>query len=1499
MPVCLCHFVPHIKKGKVVKMKEFINLASIKIGLASPDRIREISYGVVKKPETINYRTLKPERDGLFCERIFGTTKEWECSCGKFKGIRYKGVVCDRCGVEVTHFKVRRERMGHIELATPIAHIWFYSNIPSRTGLLLNISINDLRSVIYCERIIIVDIDISVMKEIDPNINQYLKNKLKKKDVYPEEIFYEIINDIIYELITNKHSHEIASAENKAKDAGQEFIINDFIKTTYKEEYEKYRNKFADYIIDVERKDKTIGDLKAGIIIGLGAYAIKKLLQNIDLDDDIKELREKMLEKGLKTDKKVLKRLEILEDFKNSKNKPEWMILEVIPVIPPELRPMVQLEGGRFATSDLNDLYRRVINRNNRLKRLMLLNAPDIIIRNEKRMLQEAVDALFDNSRKKRAVKGAQNRPLKSLSDMLKGKQGRFRQNLLGKRVDYSGRSVIVVGPELELHQVGLPKKMALELFKPFVMEKIVAKGYSNNIKSAKKLIDAEDEVVWGILEEVVENHPVFINRAPTLHRLSIQAFEPVLIEGKAIRLHPLVCKGFNADFDGDQMAVHVPLSYEAQIECWMLMLSAKNLLSPANGKPIVYPTQDMVLGIGFLTKLEKGGKGENKIFSTRDEVWMAYERGMIGLNSQIKYKQNNKLVETTLGRIIFNEALPEDYSFLNQFIKSKELSKLVFDLFRKYGTSETVKTIDHLKRIGFHYATVYGITIGVDDVIIPESKYTIINESKKEVEKIEEYYKNGYITNSERKNKVIDIWSSTNERVTTEMLKELETSNNGFNPVYLMVDTGARGNKQQIRQLAGMRGLMAKPSGEIIELPVISNFKEGLSVLEYFISTHGARKGLSDTALKTSNAGYLTRRLIDVAQDVVIVENDCETISGLAIKAKSTDEEELTYFKNRIIGKMALQNIYYPNTRSAILKANEEITEEKADEIVNAGIDVIKVRSVLTCESKRGICQLCYGRDLATGRIVEIGEAVGTIAAQSIGEPGTQLTLRTFHIGGTAHTEFEEGKIMFGYPVFIEKIPKRIVEKTNNVKLLSRRGEIIYRQIFEIFEKKGMKLKADLNKKVIPGEEIGIGSKKEKIKVHHIGLLKEIKDKYVIASEKKINKLKIGTQIFVDVDEITPRGKLIAQYDAFNEPLITEHAGVIRFKDIIVGQTLKEEKDEVTGFFNRIIIKSKERELELQPRISVVSSDGKTENYVLPYGANLTVKEGDKVDAGSIIAKIPEQISKTKDITGGLPRVEDLMEARRPKDCAVVSEIDGTVEFGGIVKGKRIIKVISDSNEEHKYSVPIGSHLTVHEGDMIHAGDPLNDGPIDPEDILKIKGDQALQEYLLNEIQDVYRVQNVEINDKHISVIIRQMMKKIEITDVGDTKFLIGDVIDKFKFNEVNEHVTKEGGRPAMGRPFLLGITKASLNTESFISAAAFQETTKVLTDAAIKGKLDNLLGLKENVIIGHLIPAGTGLKTYDNIELDIPDIRLQKAREILNLEEKRMSSKDEVEIE
>ncbi len=1478
-------------------MKEFIDLAGVKVSLASPERIREISHGVVKKPETINYRTLKPERDGLFCERIFGTQKDWECSCGKFKGLRYKGVVCDRCGVEVTHSKVRRERMGHIELAAPVAHIWFYANIPSRIGLLLNISMNDLISVIYFERIIVVDIDYNILKEIDKNVHIYLKNKLRIKDVYPEEIFWEIIEDVSAEIVANRHQSEIKEAEKRAEEEGNDFNLLESVRELYGEEFDEVYYAFRERVIDVEVKDNSIGDIKAGIVTGIGAYAIKRLLQKLDIDSEIRVLREKMYEKGLSTDKKILKRLEIFENLKNSGNKAEWMILEVLPVIPPELRPMVQLDGGRFATSDLNDLYRRVINRNNRLKRLMSLRAPDIIIRNEKRMLQEAVDALLDNSRKKRAVKGAQNRPLKSLSDMLKGKQGRFRQNLLGKRVDYSGRSVIVVGPQLKLHQVGLPKKMALELFKPFVMKKLVDYGYAGNIKSAKKIVEKEDVVVWGILEETVKGHPVFINRAPTLHRLSIQAFEPVLIEGKAIQLHPLVCKGFNADFDGDQMAVHVPLSVEAQIENWMLMLSSHNILSPANGKPIVVPSQDMVLGIGYLTKIKPGAKGEGKVFISPEEVEMAYERGVIDINSKIKVKIKSSIYETSYGRIIFNSVFPEDFHFINDFIRGKQLASIVADLYKKYDSKVTSETLDKIKEIGFHYATVFGVTIGLDDIIIPENKYEIIEKAKKEVEKVETYYKQGIIASSERSNKIIDIWSMTNDQITEEMLKVLEKDKDGFNSVFMMADTGARGSKQQVRQLAGMRGLMAKPSGEIIELPIISNFKEGLTVLEYFISTHGARKGLADTALKTANAGYLTRRLIDVAQDVVIREDDCHTINGIEIRSDSSEESDLMIFKKRISGRISLENIIRPNSKEILVKAGEEITDEIAEEIVNSGIESVKIRSVLTCESKNGICRKCYGRDLATGKLINKGEAVGIIAAQSIGEPGTQLTLRTFHIGGTASTEFEEGKIAYGYEVYIEKLPKKIIVTKKGERVVSRRSEIVLRQIYEKWNKNEINLTYELNKKVVPGTEIGETSKKDKIVAHNLGFLREIGDFYVIASAKKVRKLKIGSRIFVEENEFVPKGKVLVMFDQFNEPIVSEHSGRVEFKDIVPGQTLKEERDEETGNINRIIIKSKEKELDYQPRITIIEESGKKGNYILPYGANLVVKEGDRVEVGDVLAKIPEKLSKTRDITGGLPRVEELFEARRPKDCAVVSEIDGVVEFAGIIKGKRIIKVKSDTGDERKYYVPIGRHLTVHEGDIIHAGDPLNDGPIDPQDILRIKGEQALQEYLLNEIQQVYRLQDVDINDKHISVIIRQMMRRVEITDAGDTKFIVGNIVDKFEFAEENARVLKEGGKPAMARPTLLGITKASLNTESFISAASFQETTRVLTDAAIKGKIDNLMGLKENVIIGHLIPAGTGLKEYSAIEVEVKSPNIQKAEDVFsNIESEAETEEDKI---
>ncbi len=1459
---------------------ERLDIASVRIGLASPDKIRSLSKGVVKKAETINYRTLKPERDGLFCERIFGPKKDYECACGKYKGIKYKGMVCDRCGVEVESSRIRRERMGHIELAVPVAHIWFYANIPSRIGLILDLSINDVRSVIYYERIIVIEMNYNLLKEVDKNIPRLLRNKLRPKDVYPEEIFWEILEDVCAEAIRIKYPErvlklrqEFLEKQETEKETG-EFNLTKAVKENMPEIFDSMFIKLTEYVIDVEKKDKTIGGtIKPGIVYGTGAYAIKKLLQQLDIDAEIRKLREIMHEKGMKTDKRILKRLSIFEDLKNSGNKPEWMIMDVIPVIPPELRPMVQLEGGRFATSDLNDLYRRVINRNNRLRRLQQLKAPEIIIRNEKRMLQESVDALFDNSRKKRVVKGQGNRPLKSLSDMLKGKQGRFRQNLLGKRVDYSGRSVIVVGPELKLHQVGIPKIMALELFKPFVMKALKERGITTNIKFAKRLIEEEDERVWEVLEDVVKNHPVFINRAPTLHRLSIQAFEPVLVEGKAIKLHPLVCKAFNADFDGDQMAVHVPLSIEAQIENWMLMLSSNNLLSPANGRPIVIPTQDIVLGVSYLTKVKPGAKGEGKIFATPEEVLKAVERNIVDLNAKIKVKIKGNIIETTPGRIIFNEVLPEDYPFVNRYLTSKSLSQLIAQLYKKYGKSITAQTLDKLKEVGFHYATVYGVTIGLDDLIVPEEKQEIINKAKKEVEKVEESYRKGIITNSERYNQIIDIWIEANEELTSKMLERMEKDKDGFNPVYIMAESGARGNKQQIRQLSGMRGLMAKPSGEIIELPILSNFKEGLTVLEYFISTHGARKGLADTALKTANAGYLTRRLIDVAQDVVVTIDDCGTINGREVVLASTEEEDIELFKQKIIGRVALEDVIHPVSGEVIVEANKLITDEIADKIVNTGIERVKIRSVITCEAKYGVCRMCYGTDCSTGELVEKGEAVGIVAAQSIGEPGTQLTLRTFHIGGTAHTEFEETQVKYGYHVYIVNIPKHIITAKDGSRIVSRRGEIKYQQIYHIWKESELEPEVKLNSRVGPGVKIGrIKGKKESIMAEYIGKFKKIKDFYVVVSDEKIRKLKIGSKIYVKKGEIVPPGKLIAEFNPFFEPIITEHSGTVVLKDVIPGQTLREEIDE-EGVVNKIIIKSKEEKaLELQPRIGIKKEDGKIEYYIPPYGAHLIVEDGQKVEKGDILAKIPEKISKTKDITGGLPRVEELFEARRPKDCAVVTEIDGRVELAGIVKNKRIIKVKDEqTGEERKYLVPIGRHLLVHEGDMVSAGDPLDDGPIDPHDILRIKGEQALHNYLLEEIQNVYRLQGVEINDKHIEVILRQMLNRVEITDAGDTRFIVGAIVTRHEFREENERVIKEGGKPATAKPTLLGITKAALTTESFISAASFQETTRVLTNAAIKGKIDYLRGLKENVIIGHLIPAGTGLREYNNLTIDI----------------------------
>jgi len=1371
-------------------MKSLSEFAEIKIKLTSPELIRKWSYGEVKKPETINYRTLRPERDGLFCERIFGTTKEYECYCGKFKSIRYKGVVCDRCGVEVTHFKVRRERMGHIELAAPVSHIWYYRSVPSRMGLLLDLTMTELRSVLYFEKYIVID---------------HGDTDLKKMQLLTEE------------------------------------------------EYNEYRERYGE-----------------SFTAGIGADAIKTLLSNLDLDAISQELRVKMMEKGVKTDKRVLKRLEIVEDFRDSDNRPEWMIMDTIPVIPPELRPMVQLDGGRFATSDLNDLYRRVINRNNRLKRLIALNAPEIIVRNEKRMLQEAVDALFDNSRKKRAVRGPGNRPLKSLSDMLKGKQGRFRQNLLGKRVDYSGRSVIVVGPQLKMHQCGLPSLMAMELFKPFIMKKLVDKGIVYNIKRAKTMVESRATEVWSVLEEVVKEHPVLLNRAPTLHRMGIQAFEPVLVEGKALRLHPLVCHAFNADFDGDQMAVHVPLSLEAQIESWLLMLSSKNLLNPANGLPIVGPTQDMVLGIHYLTREDVSkDKQRQKYYGSIDEVLMALENKACNYHDRIILRYMGKRYETTVGRAIFNSILPEEIDFVNYALGEKEINALVSACFEKNGAAVTAKMLDAVKEIGFKYATIFGITISMDDIKIPLKKNELLEEAEKEVSAVYNQYRNGLITNEERYNKIIDIWTTVNERIADEMMDNLKRDRNGFNPVYMMAHSGARGSKTQIRQLAGMRGLMAKPSGEIIELPIKSNFKEGLTVLEYFNSTHGARKGLADTALKTADAGYLTRRLVNIAQDLVITAEDCGTINGIEMSALKEEDNIIESLYDRIVGRYTVDRIRDPRTKEIIINANESITEEITRKIENSGITKVKVRTVLTCESTHGVCIKCYGRNLSSKDTVDIGEAVGIIAAESIGQPGTQLTMRTFHIGGTAARKTEENTITLNYPVVIMKIAGSIITKDSGKRVVPRRGIIVIRRIYQQYTSRDITAKVKKGDFVEPGQVIA-KSKKDKQNIEaqeraqvmmKDGALLLVEDPYEI-------NVKIGSELMVNEGDIVLAKQPLTRFDPFSELILTEHTGKVQLISIIPGTTIKQEVDEVTGVINSIILDFQDE--QLQPKVLIIDKDGKElESYNVPGGAYLTVQDNQEVKAGDVIAKIPLGQAKTKDITGGLPRVADLFEARKPKDAAVLAMADGTVQFGAITKGKRIIIVEDENQKEYKHLVTLGKHITVRNGDMVKAGGPLCEGAVNPHDILQIKGEQALQSWLVNEIQEVYRLQGVNINDKHIGVIVRQMLRKVEIVDVGDTTFIIGQQIDKFKFQGENERVIKLGGSPATAKPVLLGITRAALNIDSFISAASFQETSRVLTNAAIKGKVDHLRGLKENVIIGHLIPAGTGIKNYKNIEL------------------------------
>ncbi len=1355
---------------------------AIKIGIASPEMIREWSYGEVKKPETINYRTLKPERDGLFCERIFGPTKDWECHCGKYKKIRYKGKICDRCGVEVTRAKVRRERMGHIELATPVSHIWYFKGIPSRMGLLLDISPRILEKVLYFAAYIVTDPGETPLAQ-----NQILSEK----------------------------------------------------------EYRDMREKYED-------------DFRAG----MGAEAVKELLQQIDLEQLSEQLHTELKTTSGQKKARIVKRLEVVDAFRLSGNKPEWMVIDVLPVIPPELRPMVQLDGGRFATSDLNDLYRRVINRNNRLKRLMELSAPDIIVRNEKRMLQEAVDALIDNGRRGRPVTGANNRALKSLSDMLKGKQGRFRQNLLGKRVDYSGRSVITVGPYLKLHQCGLPKKMALELFKPFIYSELEKRGHASTIKSAKKMVEREELVVWDILSEVVREYPILLNRAPTLHRLGIQAFEPLLVEGKAIRLHPLVCSAYNADFDGDQMAVHIPLSVEAQIECRVLMMSTNNILSPANGGPVIVPSQDIVLGLYYMTVERSFEKGEGMTFCAPWEVETAYDAGQVSLHARIKVrmKEGEELVQTTPGRVLVSDILPPELSFehVNTVLTKKAIAKLVGAAYRTCGIKSTVILCDRLKDMGYEFATRAGVTIGVKDLTIPESKKNILAKSQAEVDDIERQYRDGIITRTEKYNKVVDVWTKATQDVSTEMIKEIsydvltdpktgkQEKNQSFNPIFMMSNSGARGNQDQMRQLAGMRGLMAKPSGEIIETPITSSFREGLSVLQYFTSTHGARKGLADTALKTANSGYLTRRLVDVVQDVIVSEHDCGTVDGIELTHLKEGGDIKTPLAERIVGRVLLYPVHDPDDPEQILlPENTLITETEAKLINDKGISSVMVRSPLTCQSERGICALCYGRDLARGHLVNTGETVGIIAAQSIGEPGTQLTMRTFHIGGTASSTIEKNKF----------------EALNA-------GRVILSRVRAVTNREG--------------SQLVLGKSGQLTIVDPQGRERE---KYILPN---------GARLMVHDGQEVTKGTVLAEWDPFNEPFVAEEEGVLRFTDIIDGKTVQEKVDDVTRQASLTIMEY--RTTNFRPSISICDDNGNVKKrihgaasaiYSLPVGSIIMVKDGESIQAGDIIARKPRETSKTKDIVGGLPRVAELFEVRKPKDMAVVSEIAGTVTYAGESKGKRKLVVTPEIGEAKEYLVPKGKHITAADGDFVEAGDPLTEGYPELHDILRTRGEKYLARYLVDEIQEVYRFQGVGIDDKHIEVIVRQMLKKVTILDSGGTSFLVGEQVDKSEFKAENQKNIAEGRVPATAEPLVLGITQASLTTSSFISAASFQETTKVLTEASLKGKMDYLRGLKENVIVGRLIPAGTGYREYVNGDIEVPDQKERPDKFLEELEE------------
>ena len=1350
------------------KPKNPLSFQGIKIALASPDKIRSWSHGEVRKSETINYRTFKPERDGLFCAKIFGPTKDYECNCGKYKRMRHRGVVCEKCGVEVIQSKVRRERMGHIELATPVAHIWFLKSLPSRIGALLDLSLKDLEKVLYFESYVV----------LDPG-----STKLQYKELLTEA---------------------------------------------------RYRKALEEYGADFRAQ--------------MGAEAIRELLGHIEVDKLSEELRAELREANSEVKrKKLAKRLKVLNAFRSSKNRPEWMILEVIPIIPPDLRPLVPLDGGRFATSDLNDLYRRVINRNNRLKRLMELNAPDIIIRNEKRMLQEAADALFDNGRRGRAITGPNRRPLKSLSDMLKGKTGRFRQNLLGKRVDYSGRSVIVVGPELRLHQCGLPKKMALELFKPFIYNKLEERGYVTTIKSAKKAVEKERPEVWDILDDVIKEHPVLLNRAPTLHRLGIQAFEPVLIEGKAVQLHPLVCAAYNADFDGDQMAVHVPLSVEAQVEARALMMSTNNILSPANGKPIIVPSQDIVLGLYYLTRERPNVKGMGKVLASPGEARIAYDQGEVALQARIRVRVDGEAYDSTVGRVLLYEIVPPQIPFreVNHVMKKKELGNLIDLSYRLAGNKATVIFADKLKDMGYSYATKAGASIALKDMVIPASKERLLKQAYGSVQEIDEQYNNGLITDGERYNKVVDIWAEVTDRISDEMLRDLGTETvtdeqgytmrvPNFNPIFMMADSGARGSAQQIRQLAGMRGLMAKPSGEIIETPITANFREGLTVLQYFISTHGARKGLADTALKTANSGYLTRRLVDVAQDAIITQENCGTLDGIEMSPLMEGGEVIEPLGDRVLGRVALEDIKDPFNGEVIVKANQEIDEGLVQRIEDAGLERIWIRSVLTCQSKKGVCVMCYGRDLARGEMVNAGEAIGVIAAQSIGEPGTQLTMRTFHIGGTASRRAEQTTLEPRTDGFIKLINvSTVTNREGELVVMNRNGEL-----------------------AIVDYPEGSDRSRER--------------------ERERYPLVYGAKLKKEDGHAVKAGELLAEWDPYTIPIITEISGSVKFGDIVEATTMEEKVDERTGLSTKVIIDFKD--IDKRPRLSIKDVGGKTARlpnnaearYMLPVGAHINVTEHQEVSAGDVLAKIPRETTKTKDITGGLPRVAELFEARKPKEFAVISEIDGVVSFGRDTKGKRKVVVTPDVGEPREYLISKGKHISVHEGDRVRAGESLMQGSSNPHDILGILGEKALAKYLVDEIQEIYRLQGVRINDKHIEVIVKQMLRRVRIKESGDSDFLMGDQVEKWRFEEENQRVLGDGGKPAVAEPLLLGITKASLSTGSFISAASFQETTKVLTEAAINGRLDPLSGLKENVIMGKLIPAGTGLAEYNVLDIE-----------------------------